>query len=136
MSMLVLRYMFSTVLTNRLANNSANMFNSDLAYMFNSKSVNILAEVRRTCWTSDLANMFTSASDNMFTSDLANMFTSDLANMFTSASANVFTSELEKCKKVFCPTCSLAKLTGEYVRLVPVIRQVILSYYPLYGLPY
>ena len=144
MSMLVLRYLFSTVLTNRLANNSANMFNSDSAYMFNSKSVNILAEVRWTCWTSDLANMFTSASDNMFTSDLANMFTSvsanmftsDLANMFTSASANVFTSELEKCKKVFCPTCSLAKLTGEYVRLVPVIRQVILSYYPLYGLPY
>ena len=49
MSMLVLRYMFITVLTNRLANNSADMFNSDLVYVFNSESVNILPEVRRTC---------------------------------------------------------------------------------------
>ena len=46
MSMLVLRYMFITVLTNRLANNSANLFNSDWAYMFNSESVNIFPEVR------------------------------------------------------------------------------------------
>ena len=48
--MLVLRYMFITVLTDRLANNSVNMFmfNSDLAYMFNSESVNIFPKVRRT----------------------------------------------------------------------------------------
>ena len=49
MSMLVLRYMFSTVLTNRLANNPANMFNSDSTYMFNSMSVKILPEVKQTC---------------------------------------------------------------------------------------
>ena len=84
-----------------------NMFTSDLAEMF----------------TSDLANMFTSASANMFTIDLANMFTShlvniftsDWANMFTSDLTNMFTSELEKCKKMIWPTCSLVKLTGEYV---------------------
>ena len=49
MSILVLRYMFSTVLTNRLANNPANMFNSDSTYMFNSMSVKILPEVKQTC---------------------------------------------------------------------------------------
>ena len=38
MSMLVLRYMFSTVLTNRLVNNPTNMFNCDSANMFNSES--------------------------------------------------------------------------------------------------
>ena len=47
--MLVLRYMFSTVLTNRLVNNPANMFNSDSVYMFNDESVNILPAVRPTC---------------------------------------------------------------------------------------
>ena len=49
MSMYVLIYMFVTVLTNKLANNSANMFNSNSAYMFNSESVNILPEVRPIC---------------------------------------------------------------------------------------
>ena len=39
--MLALRHVFITVLTNRLANNSANMFNSYSANMFNSDSVNI-----------------------------------------------------------------------------------------------
>ena len=37
----------------------------------------------------------------------------------------MFTSELEKCKKMICPTCSLVKLTGEYVGLVPGIRHLI-----------
>ena len=73
-------------------------------------------------FTSDLAKMFTSALANMFTSDLANMFTSALANMFNGDLANMFTSELEKCKKIFWPTCSLVKLTGEYVGLLPGIR--------------
>ena len=68
-------------------------------------------------FTSDLANIFTSASAIIFISDLANMFTSDLANMFT--------SELEKCRKMFWPTCSLVKLTGEYVGLVPGIQHLI-----------
>ena len=69
--------------------------------------------------------MFNSPSANMFTSDLANMFTSDLANMFTSDLANMFTSELEKCKKLIWLTCSLVKLTGDYVGLVPGIRHLI-----------
>ena len=70
--------------------------------------------------------MLTSASVNMFTSNLANMFISDSANMFTNDLANMFTSELEKCKKkIIWPTCSLVKLTGEYVGLVPGIRHLI-----------
>ena len=60
MFMLALRYMFIVILTNRLTNNSSNMFNSNPV------------------------NMLTSASANMFISDFANMFTSDLADMFTS----------------------------------------------------
>ena len=39
--MLALRYIFIIVLTNRLADNSANMLNSDSANMFGSDSVNI-----------------------------------------------------------------------------------------------
>ena len=75
-----------------------------------------------TCmFTSASTNMFTSAPANMFISPSANMFTSDLANIFTSDLADMFTSELEKCKKMFWPTCSLVKLIGEYVGLVPGI---------------
>ena len=85
------------------------MFTSDLAKIFTSAST----------------NMFNSPSVNMFTSDLANMFTSDLANMFTSDLANMFTSKLEKCKKLIWPTCSLVKVTGDYVGLVPGIRHLI-----------
>ena len=86
---------------------------SDLSKMFTRATANM--------FTSNLANMFTSASANMFSSDLANMFTSDLANMFT--------SELEKCKKMFWPTCSLVKLTGGYVGLVPGIRHLTRNCY-------
>ena len=154
MLMLALRYMFITVVTNRLANNSANVFNSDLANMFNSDLVNIFTRSQASMFTgnssnkfnsdftnmftSASANMFTTASANMFTSDLAKMFTSDLPNMFTSSSANMFTSylanmftsdwatgELEKFKKMIWPTCSPVKLTGEYV--VPGIQHLIQS---------
>ena len=52
------------------------------------------------------------------------MFTSLSANMFTSDLANTFTSELEKCKKMIWPICSLVKLPGEYVVLVPGIRHL------------
>ena len=79
-----------------------------------------------TCvFISDSGNIFISASTNMFTIDLANMFTSDLANMFTSDLANMFTSELKKSKKMIWSTCSLVKLTGEYVGLAPGIRHLI-----------
>ena len=47
------------------------------------------------------------------------------ANIFTSDLANMFTSELEKGKKMIWPTCSLGKLTGEYIGLVPGIRHLI-----------
>ena len=53
------------------------------------------------------------------------MFTSASASMFSSDVANMFTSELEKCKQMIWPTCSLVKLTGEYVGLVPGIRHLI-----------
>ena len=77
-------------------------------------------------FTTDLANMFPSDLANMFTSLSANMFTTDLANMFSSNLANIFTSELEKCEKIIWSTCSLVKLTGKNVGLVPGIRHVIL----------
>ena len=151
MLMLALRYMFITVVTNRLANNSANVFNSDLANMFNSDLVNIFTRSQASMFTgnssnkfnSDFTNMFTSASANMFTTASANMFTSDLANMFTSSSANMFTSylanmftsdwatgELEKFKKMIWPTCSPVKLTGEYV--VPGIQHLIKVYHSFF----
>ena len=76
-------------------------------------------------FTSDSPNKFNSDFVNMFRSASANRVTSDLANMFTSDLANMCTSELEKCKKIFWPTCSLVKLTGEYVGLVPGIQYLI-----------
>ena len=66
--MLALRYIFIIVLTDRLANNSVNMFNSASANMF----------------TSDWNNVFIGALACKFISDFANMITSALANMFTS----------------------------------------------------
>ena len=95
------------------------MYTSDLVNMFTSLSANMFTSDLTNIFTGDLANMFNSLSANMFTNDLANMFTSDLANMFT--------SELKKSKKMIWPTCSLVKLTGEYVGLVPGIRHLIPS---------
>ena len=60
-----------------------------------------------------LANMFTSASANIFTSVLVNIFTSNLAN--------IFICQLEKCKTMIWQPCSLVKLIGEYVGLLPGI---------------
>ena len=138
MLMLALRYMFITVVTNRLANNSAKVFNSDLVNIFTRSQASMFTGNSSNKFNSDFTNMFTSASANMFTTASANMFTSDLANMFTSSSANMFTSylanmftsdwatgELEKFKKMIWPTCSPVKLTGEYV--VPGIQHLIQS---------
>ena len=77
--------------------------------MFISASANTFTSASANMFTSDLASMFTIDLTNMFTSELANMFISDLAKIFT-----MFTSELEK-KKMIWPTCSLVKLTGEYI---------------------
>ena len=92
------------------------MFPSDLANMFTSYFAIV--------FTSDLANMLTSDLANMFTRDLTNIVNSDLANI-TSDLTNMFTSELEKCKKMIWPTCSVVKLTGEYVGLVSGIRHLL-----------
>ena len=93
------------------------MFTSDLANMFTSYFANV--------FTSDLANMLTSDLANMFTRDLANIVNNDFANIFTRDLTNMFTSELEKCKKMIWPTCSVVKLTGEYVGLVSGIRHLL-----------
>ena len=61
--MLALRYVCITVLTNRLANISANVFNSDLTNMFAIDSVNIFIISQ--------ANIFRSESNNYFKSDFA-----------------------------------------------------------------
>ena len=49
MPMLVLRYMCIIVLTNRLANNSADMFNSHLVYVINSDWSTCLIVIWSTC---------------------------------------------------------------------------------------
>ena len=61
----------------------------------------------------------------VFISDSGNIFISASTNMFTSDLANMFTSELKKSEKMIWPTCSLVKLTGEYVGLAPGIRHLI-----------
>ena len=112
--------MFTKDFANMFTCYLANMFTSDLANMFTNDLANM--------FTSDLTNMFTSDVANTFTSTSANIFTSDYwANMFTSDLANIFTSELEKCKIMIWPTCSLLKLTVEYVGLAPGIRHLIPS---------
>ena len=121
--------MFTSDLANMFTSDLASMFTSNLANMFTSDSANMFTSDLADMFTGASANMFTSASANMFTSDLANKFTSDLGNMFTSDLANMFTSELEKCKKMIWPTCSLVKLSGEYVGLVPEIRHLIHNKY-------
>ena len=141
--------MFTSDLVNMFTSDLANVFTSDLANMFTSLSANMFTSDLANMFISDLVknvqqslgqhvhqwlgqtcspvtwptyspvawpSILTSASTNMFTSDFPNMFTSDLANMFT--------SELEKCKKMIWSICSLVKLAGEYVVLVPGIRHL------------
>ena len=91
------------------ANDSGNNFNIDLAIIFSC----------------DFAIMFIIGLPNMFASAFTTMFTSDLVNMFSSDFSNMFTSELETCKKLIWPICSLAKLTCEYAGLVPGTWHVI-----------
>ena len=77
-------------------------------------------------FANDLANMSTNDLAIMFTCDMENMFTSDLDNMFTCHWPTL------KMEENVWPTCSLVKLAGEYVGLVPGIQHLIQGIQGLY----
>ena len=126
--------MFTSGSTNMFTIDSGNKFTSDSANMFANDLANMSTNDLAIMFTCDLENMFTSDLDNMFTSDLTNMFTSDLAKMFTSDLANMFTCHWPtlKMEENVWPTCSLVKLAGEYVGLVPGIQHLIQGIQGLY----